>query len=210
MNNLLLDHKALITREEWLVSGVELLQDRVFKQADLEIPNDVKVACGFPSSNAKAGKNQAVGVCHPRSHSEDKVNEIFINPCESDSLRVLDVLAHELIHAIDDCKNGHKKRFKDMAVAVGLTGKMTATVATPELEEILQKMVAEIGKYPHAKIDTSQKKKQTTRQKKVECSSCEGIFYTSRKHLQALSDYSPCPFCSETGTLNFEGCTVEL
>ena len=41
MNNLLLDHKALITREEWLVSGVELLQDRVFKQADLEIPNDV-------------------------------------------------------------------------------------------------------------------------------------------------------------------------
>ena len=204
MNNLLLDHKALITREEWLVSGVELLQDRVFKQADLEIPNDVKVACGFPSSNAKAGKNQAVGVCHPRSHSEDKVNEIFINPCESDSLRVLDVLAHELIHAIDDCKNGHKKPFKDMAVAVGLTGKMTATVATPELEEILQKMVAEIGKYPHAKIDTSQKKKQTTRQKKVECSSCEGIFYTSRKHLQALSDYSPCPFCSEEGSLVFE------
>ena len=204
MNNLLLDHKALITREEWLVSGVELLQDRVFKQADLEIPNDVKVACGFPSSNAKAGKNQAVGVCHPRSHSEDKVNEIFINPCESDSLRVLDVLAHELIHAIDDCKNGHKKPFKDMAVAVGLTGKMTATVATPELEEILQKMVAEIGKYPHAKIATSQKKKQTTRQKKVECSSCEGIFYTSRKHLQALSDYSPCPFCSEEGSLVFE------
>ena len=204
MNNLLLDHKALITREEWLVSGVELLQDRVFKQADLEIPNDVKVACGFPSSNAKAGKNQAIGVCHPRSHSEDKVNEIFINPCESDSLRVLDVLAHELIHAIDDCKNGHKKPFKDMAVAVGLTGKMTATVATPELEEILQKMVAEIGKYPHAKIDTSQKKKQTTRQKKVECSSCEGIFYTSRKHLQALSDYSPCPFCSEEGSLVFE------
>ena len=204
MNNLLLDHKALITREEWLVSGVELLQDRVFKQADLEIPNDVKVACGFPSSNAKAGKNQAVGVCHPRSHSEDKVNEIFINPCESDSLRVLDVLAHELIHAIDDCKNGHKKPFKDMAVAIGLTGKMTATVASPALEEILQKMVVEIGKYPHAKIDTSQKKKQTTRQKKVECSSCEGIFYTSRKHLQALSDYSPCPFCSEEGSLVFE------
>ena len=204
MNNLLLDHKALITREEWLVYGVELLQDRVFKQADLEIPKDVKVACGFPSSNAKAGKNQAVGVCHPRSHSEDKVNEIFINPCESDSLRVLDVLAHELIHAIDDCKNGHKKPFKDMAVAIGLTGKMTATVASPELEEILQKMVVEIGKYPHAKIDTSQKKKQTTRQKKVECSSCEGIFYTSRKHLQALSDYSPCPFCSEEGSLVFE------
>ena len=204
MNNLLLDHKALITREEWLVYGVELLQDRVFKQADLEIPKDVKVACGFPSSNAKAGKNQAIGVCHPRSHSEDKVNEIFINPCESDSLRVLDVLAHELIHAIDDCKNGHKKPFKDMAVAIGLTGKMTATVASPELEEILQKMVVEIGKYPHAKIDTSQKKKQTTRQKKVECSSCEGIFYTSRKHLQALSDYSPCPFCSEEGSLVFE------
>ena len=204
MNNLLLDHKALITREEWLVSGVELLQDRVFKQAALEIPKDVKVACGFPSSNAKAGKNQSIGVCHPRSHSEDKVNEIFINPCESDSLRVLDVLAHELIHAIDDCKNGHKKPFKDMAVAIGLTGKMTATVASPELEEILQKMVVEIGKYPHAKIDTSQKKKQTTRQKKVECSSCEGIFYTSRKHLQALSDYSPCPFCSEEGSLVFE------
>ena len=204
MNNLLLDHKALTTREEWLVSGVGLLQDRVFKQADLEIPNDVKVACGFPASNAKAGKNQFVGVCHPRSHSDDKVNEIFINPCEADSVKVLDILAHELVHAIDDCKNGHKKAFKDMAVAVGLTGKMTATVASPELEEILKQMVAEIGKYPHAKIDTSQKKKQTTRQKKVECDSCGGIFYTSRKHLKNLNDLSYCPFCDDLGSLVFE------
>ena len=48
MNNLL-THKFLGTREEWLFSGVGLLQDRVFKQADLEIPIDVKVACGFPN-----------------------------------------------------------------------------------------------------------------------------------------------------------------
>ena len=29
-----------------------------------------------------------------------------------DDTRVLDVLAHELIHAIDDCKNGHGLPFK--------------------------------------------------------------------------------------------------
>lgn len=183
------------TREEWLVNCTNDLRDNLFSNNGYEIPTDVKVSCGFPSSNARAGKKQAIGVCHPRSHSEDNINEIFLNPCESDSVDVLGTLVHELIHAIDDCANGHNKAFKDMALAVGLTGKMTATTSSPELVEHLESLVIKYGQYPHAKIDTSQRKKQTTRMLKVECETCETTAYQSNKQLE--ENPVKCSHCDE-------------
>ena len=183
------------TREQWFLDVTNDLRENHFLECGHEIPTDVKVSCGFPSKNARAGKNQAIGVCHPRSHSEDKINEIFINPSESDSVDVLDTLVHELIHAIDDCQNGHKKAFKDIAISVGLTGKMTSTIATPELEETLQDLVRRYGEYPHAKIDTSQRKKQTTRMLKVECLTCETTAYQSNKQLE--ENPIKCLHCDE-------------
>ena len=73
------------TREEWLVNCTDDLRENLFKDKGHEIPTDVKVSCGFPSRNAREGKKQAVGVCHPRSHSKDNVNEIFLNPCANPS-----------------------------------------------------------------------------------------------------------------------------
>ena len=77
-------------------------------------------------------------------------------------------LVHELIHAIDDCQNGHKKPFRDMAVLVNLEGKMTATTSGEVLIGKLKIIFDELGAYPHRKIDASQRKKQTTRMIKYE------------------------------------------
>ena len=183
------------TREQWFLDVTNDLRENHFLESDHEIPEDVKVSCGFPSRNARAGKNQWIGVCHPRSHSENNINEIFINPCEADSVEVLGILVHELVHAIDDCKNGHKKAFKDIAVSVGLTGKMTATTSTSELEESLKSLVLKYGEYPHAKIDTSKRKKQTTRMLKVECLTCETAAYQSNKQLE--ENPIKCLHCDE-------------
>ena len=60
-----------------------------------------------------------------------------------------------------------------MALACGLTGRMTATTETPELVETIKKIEKKIGKYPHKKLNYEiGRKKQSTRQIKVECPDC--------------------------------------
>ena len=170
-----------VTRETWLEQATELLNTEVFNPVGLNVPNDVKVSCGFPLGVRAGSKHMAIGVCHPRSHSTGGVNEIFINPNQDDSLRVLDVLAHELIHAIDDCQDGHGSKFRSMALGIGLTGKMTSTVAGAELEEKLKDIQVKLGDYPHSEVKMH-KKKQSARMIKHVCShDCGAIIYASRK-----------------------------
>ena len=187
-----------VTRETWLEQATQLLNDDVFAGAGLNVPNDVRVSCGFPLGVRAGSKHMAIGVCHPRSHSTGGVNEIFINPNQDDSLRVLDVLAHELIHAIDDCQDGHGAKFRSMALGIGLTGKMTSTVAGAELEEKLKEIQVKLGEYPHSEV-MMHKKKQTTRNIKVACDSCEFSFRTSNKNVESMI-HTGCLACDE-GTL---------
>jgi len=171
METLQIENK--VTRENWLIMATSKLNDGVFKQCGYEVPQDVKVSCGFPASGGRTGaKHQAIGTCHNRASSKAGVNEVYISPTQDDSIRVLDVLTHELIHAIDDCISGHKGLFRTIAVDVGLEGKMTSTHAGKELTAKLEKIVKELGEYPHAEVSTANKKKQGTRNIKVECSNC--------------------------------------
>ena len=183
------------SREEWLQAAVRELQADVFTPAALEIPADVKVSCGWPSSGGvRSSKGMTIGQCFSRSCSKANINEIFISPTQNDSVKVLDVLAHELIHAIDDCQNGHKAPFKRMAHAIGLEGKMTATTAGEALKALLQAIVKRLGDYPHEELDISNRKKQTTRMMKVECSdiSCGFSFRASRKQIAEIDFNKGC------------------
>jgi uncharacterized paraquat-inducible protein A len=116
-----------------------------------------------------------------------------------------------MIHAIDDNKHGHGKEFREMALAIGLTGKMTATVASDELNEKLEAIIKEIGcEFPHDRMVFDDAKKQTTRNVKVSCDSCEFSFRTSRKNIELMNEDAPCPCCGghtdvdeEEGTLTY-------
>src|SRR5690349_10363518 len=119
------------TREEWLVAAVEAFRPMFSALVDEQIPA-VRVSVGWPGGNGR--KNAVIGQCWATAASADKVAQLFISPVLDDAVRVLDVLAHEIIHAIDDCQSGHKGRFAKIAKALGLTGKMTATVAGDELK----------------------------------------------------------------------------
>ena len=178
------------------------LNDGVFKQCGYEVPQDVKVSCGFPASGGRTGaKHQAIGTCHNRASSKAGVNEVYISPTQDDSIRVLDVLTHELIHAIDDCEHGHKGLFRTIAVDVGLEGKMTSTHAGKELTAKLEKIVQELGEYPHAEVSTANKKKQGTRNIKVECSSCGFGWRASQTMINRMTN-SICNGCgSDTLTI---------
>jgi len=182
--------KTNLNRETWLNQSTDLMRLGIFKNVSLEIPKDVKISCGFAPSGNKGNKYKTLGVCHNRKSSKAKINEIFISPVTSDSLRVLDILAHELIHAIDDCKNGHKKPFRDMAVSIGLIGQMRSTKAGEELTKDLKEIISKIGDYPHNIISLGKNlKKQGTRMIKVSCISCSFSYRTSQKNIDMMTNY---------------------
>jgi hypothetical protein len=177
-------------RQQWLESCVAALRGK-FKKAGFTVPEAVRVSIGFPKGGGGKGR-KTIGQCWGLEASGDKHSEIFISPELGDGVQVFDVVAHELAHATVGVKHGHKKPFKLCAEAVGLTGKMTATVATPEFKTWAKEQIERIGKFPHAKLNVIGRKKQSTRLLKCICPDCEYTARVTRKWIEAAG--SPiCP-----------------
>lgn len=177
------------TREQWLTAAVDALAP-LYAEVGETLP-EVRVSVGWPGG--RGAKNTVIGQCwHPEAAS-DGVAQLFISPVLADSTRVLDVLAHELIHALDRNASGHRGRFAKVAKAIGLTGKMTATVAGEDLKARLDGIAEGLGEYPHAALKAGGPgtKKQTTRMLKVECQSSGYTLRTTRKWLEEYG----APFC---------------
>lgn len=138
-----------MTREEWLIKASEELTRTVLKNQKLP---KYRVSCGFPHKKAFSVKQRALGECWGSEVSNDTHYEIFISPVLAEANAVLGVLVHEMIHAIVGTKAGHGPVFKKLAKAIGLEGKMAATVPSPDLAISLRAIADTLGKYPHAEI----------------------------------------------------------
>lgn len=181
------------TREEWLVAAVSELS-ALFSDIGETVPA-VRVSVGWPGG--RGNKSRTIGQCWASHAASDKVAQLFVSPVLVDGARVLDVLSHELVHAVDDCQSGHKGRFTKIARALGLEGKMTATVAGDDLKAALEGIVETLGEYPHAALMAGAEgadgpKKQGTRMLKVECG--EGSGYIARMTRTWLDAYG-APLC---------------
>ena len=175
------------TREEYLVASDILLNERVFNKVGItSIPANVVYSCSFATTGNRIGaKHITLGQCFDPSCSTDKANfQIAITPLLDDVLKVLATQVHEKIHKIVGLACGHKGAFPKMCKQVGLEGKPTATYAGPELTATLQEIANELGPYPHSALDTSERKKQSTRMIKCECSECGMVVRASRKALE--------------------------
>ncbi len=194
------------TREEWLTAAVAALAPR-FALVGATIPA-VRVSVGWPGGRGR--KNSVIGQCWASSASSDNVAQLFISPVLDAAVGtlktettpgtegVLDVLVHELVHAVDDNASGHKGEFTKLAKSLGLVGKMTATTAGPELTAALTVIEAELGPYPHAAITAGAQgadgpAKQGTRMLKVECT--DGSGYVVRMTRKWIDEYGTpsCP-----------------
>lgn len=143
-------------REAWLEAAVKEVS-KLFKAIDHEVPT-VRVSVGWPGGRGK--KQGVIGQCFATTSATDKVAQIFVSPVVVDPLKALIVVAHELVHAVDDCKSGHKKDFIKIAGELGFTPKWT--VATPEtvtdeFKEKLEAIAEKLGTYPHAAIAPSER-----------------------------------------------------
>ena len=191
-------------RESWLWEMTKQLKLKVFKPNGITLDlKKIKVSVGFPVSGGAKSTGKTIGQCFPREWRNAKVNESFINPCldKSQVTKVGGVLVHELIHAIDDCKSGHKGAFRKMAIACGLTGKMTATGESDDLKAIIKAIEKKIGKYPHKKLDYTKRKKQGTRNLKIECVNHPHDPYFVRMSATMYAKGAPsCGVCGSTMT----------
>ena len=188
--------ESIDTREGWLDDAVMRLRP-AFTRNGVTLPESVKVSVGFPSKHSTGARLVALGQCWDASASADGVAQVFISPLLDEPVQVLAVLVHELVHAAVGCECGHKAPFKRAALAMGLEGKMTATVAGPALTVTLTAMAEALGEFPHAKLTPgAADKKQTTRMLRVTCSECDYLCRLTRKMLDTLG--APiCPGCGE-------------
>jgi hypothetical protein len=172
-----------ITREQWLLNFAAAARP-MFKKAGAPLPKKIRMSVGFPSKGIRA---KTIGECWYSTSSADKHHEIFIRPSlQASASRIADVLTHELIHAALGPEAGHGPVFKKVALALGLTGKMTATVAGPQWHEWAKPILKKIGKFPGAELQgqlAGGKKKQTTRLIKLECDGCGWTCRTTNKHI---------------------------
>lgn len=146
--------RGRITREEWLGYAVEALRP-LLGDVGAAFPRRIRVSVGFGGNTGRYERTVG-GVCFAREASHDRVNQIFISPLHSDGWRVLMILLHELMHACDDCRSGHRGYFARVHKEIGFVGRCTegepGVRLDRELERILQKLEADHGPYPHAEL----------------------------------------------------------
>ncbi len=180
------------TREAWLIDACDIILDKIVMPAcpDHERPN-YRVSVGWPVRTPKA-----IGQCFVKEASEGSFNEIFVTPKIDDTKKVLWVLAHELIHAVDNCASGHRGFFFAIAIAIGIEKPVATGDPGPELIKRLNAIQKKLGDIPHCKINMANApKKQTTRMIKIECQACGFIFRTSRKFASMIKKDAPCALC---------------
>lgn len=180
------------TREDWLNEAVALLCPWFKDNGGYRVPGNLKVTCGFPSRLALSSKRQRIGECWADSASEGKTFEIFISPVLSDPARVLDTLAHEIVHAVVGLDAGHKGPFKKCATDIGLEGRMTSTVAGQRLGAHLRDIAKKLATYPHTRLNVSNRtKKGGTRLVKCECPKCGYVARVTRVWLEVGAPICP-------------------
>ncbi len=169
------------TREGWLLRAIELFRPW-FDRAGSPLPT-VHVSVGFGGPGHSSLK--VLGVCwHAAASADGKARHIFLAPTYNNTLRVLDVLLHELCHAALPDGTKHGAPFGKLARHMGMEGKMTATTATPELVERLKaELLPTLGEYPHPvlKPGSSGVKKQGTRMIKCTCPASGYVVRTTQK-----------------------------
>lgn len=141
-----LKKRPYAAREKWLEASVPiLLNERVMPHTMRKKPKvrievvDNLGRCGF------LWRHTVLGLCKPKRRG---VNIIMLTGKVSDGARLLDVVLHELIHAVDNGASGHGGHFKRVAKKAGLLGPMKRTTASPELQAYLSALAQRLGRVP--------------------------------------------------------------
>ena len=188
-----------MARQEWLAKVTDELRG-LFAAKGYTVPHQVRASIGFASAGIRS---RVIGECWSPVASSDQHAEIFLVPTMADPVVIVATLAHELVHATVGNAAKHGKVFKACALAIGLTGKMTATTAGADLQAWIAAMLARVGDYPAGNLQalSNGKKKQTTRMVKAVCVACGYTVRLSRKWIEDVG----APHCPADGGMTIDG-----
>lgn len=199
------------TRESWLQGGLKELAP-VFANSELTLPEKIRAAIGFTSS----GRRGPASECWNSKHSDDGHYEIYISPGEALGEKVLESLAHELLHTVLADGTGHGKEFRKAALKLGFDGpSMRNPVAGSLLRDRLAEIAARLGPLPHAPLNFRHGRtnggdeddspdappKQSTRLLKSQCATCGYTCRITRKWVTEVG----APHCPLHGEMAVEG-----
>lgn len=183
-------------REDWLTKAAEMMGSWLVGVG--EEPPPMRVSTGWPGGRAP---KTTVGQCWPTTSTEDGVAQIFMTPTRGEDRTpdVLGTLLHEMVHAVDDCEDGHRGNFIKICKALGFKPKWTSSQNRgPELQAKLEELAKTLGPFPNGAIiagarGSEQKKAQTNRQLKTSCTRSGYIARTSQKWLDEIGPpICPC------------------
>lgn len=182
------------TREDWLRELVYRLHDEVFSlvgNANVGAkPPAFRISCSFPGGGTA---RKCIGECWSAANSDDGTTEMMVSPILDDEMRVAGIVAHEMVHMYVGVEHGHKAPFKDLATAIGLEGKMTATTEGEQFIAQVQPILADMGAYPHAALSLAGRKKKQTYLLKAECPSCGCTIRITQTWVAAAGGELRCP-----------------
>lgn len=216
------------TREQWLNEVANIVTPRLNDARRLAIskapdnhavhrttefkPHLVSYSCSLVTGGlAKTGElahAHTIDAGLPTQRHEIRMGVNLGSESALDSCRVADVLIHEMIHCMA-VGHGHRGGFPAICKAVGLTGRMTATVATEDLTFwLLENVVEVLGQYPHQAVQLTPRGRRGigSRSIKVQCddADCGCVFRLTRKWIDLCPMASPyCPVCGGTTTIGY-------
>lgn len=168
-----------LTREAWLQAAVERIRP-LFAARGHEVPA-VYVSVGWPAAGQRS---RVLGECWGTRDSSDGRNHIFIVPSLVEPVAVLDVLVHELVHAVDDCRHSHGAPFRTIALSVGLQGpSMRMASAGAALKAQLVSMADALGPFPHAALARRPPRPRASPPPRARCPECDYRLSVPRRFL---------------------------
>ncbi len=137
-----------------MIAAVKAMEP-IFERAESKIPA-IHVTVGWPSDRGTSEKKRTIGQCCTGEASKDGLHQIFISPWLDEvevfsGYGVLPTLAHEVVHAVVGIAAKHGPVFKKLARAIGLEGKLTATIAGEKLAGELKVIAEALGPFPTAR-----------------------------------------------------------
>ena len=141
--------------EEWLNNAVDSLR-QIFLMAGYIVP-PVLISVGFGHRGYFPNDKEYLGWCYPKHLSDDQINEIYISPFCTDPIQLLYTIAHELIHAVDNCRNGHGREFKKIAKHIRHPdcGELNA-IEILQTEVLYKSIADDLGAYPRKGVNFQQ------------------------------------------------------
>ncbi len=159
-----------MNREAWLT---EMAKQITPMFAGMRLA-EYRVTCGWPCKNALGRGATRVGECHSPKSSKGAYHEIFISPLLDKPLEVAGTLTHELAHVAAGVEAAHGKKFVAVCKHVGLTkGKATQVMPGTYLDERLNRLIEQVGQYPHTALVPLMKTKEAkVTSLSLECVDC--------------------------------------